>query len=41
MADGAILHLDKTIVDGEVVCNEVATTAPDIDAGAKIYMPVN
>jgi uncharacterized protein with beta-barrel porin domain len=41
LADGAILHLDKTIVNGETVFNEVATTAPDIDAGAKIYMPVN
>jgi hypothetical protein len=41
LADGAVIHLAKTIVDGDTVFNEVATTAPDIDAGAKIYMPVN
>jgi hypothetical protein len=40
-ADGATIILDDTITNGQVVFNEVAGTAPDIDAGAKIYLPTN
>ena len=36
-----IMHIDKTVVNGDKVFNEVLTTRPTLTAGSKVYMPEN
>jgi hypothetical protein len=41
MTSVGIMNIDKTVVSGDTVFNEVATTRPTLTSGAKIFMPEN